>query len=503
MSKQSSLCAITTSVMWMAYFLIILHVVTGSSVVVPALSSWRDCAEHALTSGTAALRPPVRGELMQSRRPNPTTHIVATRSRVADLAASACPGTHQPTLVFTTIGGFGDRLRGMVTAYYAALLTHAQFRVSWTVPSPIAPFFDIDPALLWEEDETRSPDNNAEYAPFATHLAIPGSATVDVIDIFKFFTDPASDFVTGLAPPANGTVTVLRTNAPSWIDVVRHPTLRKVADLYGLTDLSRRDLFVLAVQAVLRRPAPPVIEAAVMTLPQSLQAPVSSSLASGFGKGQDYINVAGGRIHAVPTKSKAHHHRRGSYALTPSGHPDGDALISDNPATSDNPAPPLAIIGVQIRTGGVGEAWADARRHSVNSARCFADRAREVCVDVHAGACFVFLTADSRAAVDVFVGAMNGTGIGVAQTNGPILHTDRGVPASLLSNASTATITSDPWLKTYADWVALSQSDVLLMSHSGYGLTAAWAGGVPHVWQLREGDACEWVRLDDCAELPM
>ena len=124
-------------------------------------------------------------------------------------------------------------------------------------------------------------------------------------------------------------------------------------------------------------------------------------------------------------------------------------------------------------------------------------------MDVHAGACVVFLTADSRAAVDVFVGAMNGTGIGVAQTNGPILHTDRGVPASLLSNASTATITSDPWLKTYADWVALSQSDVLLMSHSGYGLTAAWAGGVPHVWQLREGDACEWVRLDDCAELPM
>ncbi len=71
-----------------------------------------------------------------------------------------------------------------------------------------------------------------------THLAIPGAAAVDAIDVFGFFNDPASDFVTGLAPPANGTVTVLRTNAPSWMDVVRHPTLRKAADLY-MADLSK------------------------------------------------------------------------------------------------------------------------------------------------------------------------------------------------------------------------------------------------------------------------
>jgi hypothetical protein len=39
---------------------------------------------------------------------------------------------------------------------------------------------------------------------------------------------------------------------------------------------------------------------------------------------------------------------------------------------------------------------------------------------------------------------------------------------------------ADPWLKTYFDWAALSQADLLLTSHSGYGQTAAWAGGVPH-----------------------
>ena len=106
--------------------------------------------------------------------------------------------------------------------------------------------------------------------------------------------------------------------------------------------------------------------------------------------------------------------------------------------------------------------------------------------------------------MDVFVGAMNGTGIAVAQTNGPILHTDRGVPASSHNTGTASSSSFDPWLKTYADWAALSQAAVLLMSHSVFGLTAAWAGSVPHVWQLRKGEgACEWVRLDECSKLSM
>ena len=90
---------------------------------------------------------------------------------------------------------------------------------------------------------------------FATRLAIPGANTVEVVDIYRFFTDPANDFVARLAPPANGAVTLLRTNVPTWLEVVRRPSLRGAAALYGLTDLSRRDLFVLAVQAL---PAPPL-----------------------------------------------------------------------------------------------------------------------------------------------------------------------------------------------------------------------------------------------------
>ena len=117
------------------------------------------------------------------------------------------------------------------------------------------------------------------------------------------------------------------------------------------------------------------------------------------------------------------------------------------------------------------------------------------------GICVVFLTADSRAAARAFVDALAGTDIAIIQTSGPILHTDRGVPATSRPAADPmGRGPADPWLKTYADWAALSQADLLLTSHSGYGQTAAWAGGVPHVRQLRKGGACEWTRLDDCAD---
>jgi len=487
------------------------HALTGiqapSSLVAAPPSSWQECTGLALTS----LRPRVRHRLadaveedastavtpLRGPVPGSASHIALTHSHVMSLTTAACPGTQQPTLVFTTIGGFGDRLKGMVTAYYAALLTHAKFRVSWTVPSPIAPYFDVDPALLWEKDNTGLSDN-PDYEPFETHLVVPGASAVDVIDVYVFFTDPANDLLAGLAPPANGTVTVLRTNAPSWLEVVRHPSLRRAAELYGLADLSRRDLFVLAVQAVLRRFKPVVMEAALSALPKPLQAPVRKNLAYGFvGAGVASGDAGRKKYPGVNVARLAR--RRGGIRL-----PNYREDLGPAPSRrlhEDAPVP--ALIGVQIRTGGIGEAWNDSEhRHPMGSARCFADQAKEWCLKVYSGMCVVFLTADSRAAAHAFVSALNGTGIAVMQTRGPILHTDRGVPVTSRPRYALTRASADPWLKTYADWAALSQADVLLMSHSGYGLTAAWAGGVSHVQQLHKGGSCEWARLDDCAELP-
>ena len=498
---------------------------TGSTAPVPPPPpSWSECTDLAM----AALRPPVRHSLGDAveegapstagaplRGPSPGSrgHIAQTRARLTSLAAAACGGTPQPTLVFTTVGGFGDRLKGMVTAFYVALLTHAEFRVSWTVPSPLAPYFDVEPALLWADDgdgngiqpphdaNTATPD----FDPFATHLVIPGANAVDAIDIRAFFTDPANDFVARLAPPANGAVTLLRTNVPTWLEVVRHPSLRGAAALYGLTDLSRRDLFVLAVQAVLRRPLPVVVDAVTSVLPHPLHAAVGRSMAFGFGggggggSGGDGATGEAGRRYP-PEGSVARPPRRRGAAPVPVHLAGPDTAPSSASLDGDVPPPVPAFIGVQIRTGGVGEAWNDSEhRHPVDSARCFAAQAKAWCANVYGGHCVVFLTADSRAATRAFVAAFNGTGIAVRQTSGLFLHTDRGVPATAHRGAAARTrgAPTDPWLKTYADWAALSQADVLLMSHSGYGLTAAWTGGVPHVRQLHKGGECEWTRLDD------
>ena len=480
---------------------------TGSAAPVPPPPpSWSECTDLAL----ASLHPPVRHSLgdavedgapSTAGEPGSPGHIAQTRARLTSLAAAACGGTPQPTLVFTTVGGLGDRLKGMVTAFYVALLTHADFQVSWTAPSPIAPYFEMEPELMWGKRKSLMLKNGNTEHESATRLAIPGANTVEVVDVYRFFTDLASDFVAGLAPPANSTFTVLRTNADSWLEVVRRPSLRRAAAMYGLTDLSRRDLFVLAVQTLLRRPSHAVVEAATSDLPHPLQAAVAKNLAIGFGGG--LVDTRDTDRRKFPVGSAARPpRRRGVTTLGPLHRTGLDPAPSNASLGEDHPHPVPAFIGVQIRTGGVGEAWSDSdHRHPVESARCFAGEAKKWCLEIYNGICVVFLTADSRAAARAFVDALAGTDVAIIQTSGPILHTDRGVPATSRPAADPMGCgPADPWLKTYADWAVLSQADLLLTSHSGYGQTAAWAGGVPHVRQLRKGGACEWTRLDDCAD---
>ena len=224
--------------------------------------------------------------------------------------------------------------------------------------------------------------------------------------------------------------------------------------MYGLTDLSRRDLFVLAVQALLRRPSHAVVEAATSDLPHPIQAAVAKNLAIGFGGG--LVDTRNTDRRKFPVGSAARPpHRRGVTTPVPLHRTGLDPPPSNASLGEDHPQPVPTFIGVQIRTGGVGEAWSDSdHRHPVDSARCFAGEAKKWCMEIYNGICVAFLTADSRADARAFVDALAG----------------------------------------------ISQADLLLTSHSGYGQTAAWAGWVPHVRQLRKGGAREWTRLDDCAD---
>jgi hypothetical protein len=62
---------------------------------------------------------------------------------------------------------------------------------------------------------------------------------------------------------------------------------------------------------------------------------------------------------------------------------------------------------------------------------------------------------------------------------------------------------SDIWEKTFIDWTTLSQVDVLLMSFSGFGWTAAWSGAVPYVRRLGIRGNCSWSDFDQADDLAL
>ena len=292
--------------------------------------------------------------------------------------AAGCRGVHD--LVFKPAGGWGDQVRGMVTTFYAAALTHHEFAATWS------PLFSVD-----------------DY--FETHLANysrdAGAATlaapvIAAADNFTHFTEPAAvDEL--LALPGSA---VVFTNAFQWAELARAPALRAAAERLGVAGLSQEALYVLAVQVMLPRPAPAV------------EAHVNALLR----------RTADARIEFGRRPPRGKHGR------------------------------PLFTIGVQIRTGGVGEAWVDSglRQPLLASADRFAGEAARLC----GAQCLVFLTADSAAAAARFKAALvavAGAAAAVVEHAGPILHTDRELPAAALGTPST-----DPWQKTFVDWVVPS-----------------------------------------------
>ena len=104
------------------------------------------------------------------------------------------------------------------------------------------------------------------------------------------------------------------------------------------------------------------------------------------------------------------------------------------------------------------------------------------------------MTADSSLALATFKAAVTAHAARVVDYAGPILHTDRPVP-------SDGGATADPWLKTFVDWTALSQADVLLSSVSGFGWTAGWAGRVPYVRMVHDTKSCAWLDFESPTKL--
>jgi hypothetical protein len=277
------------------------------------------------------------------------------------------------------VGGFGDRLLGMVTAFYAALATDAVFGVDWASPYPLSAFF---------------------YVPCASN-AQPGAVIVDAIDVWTHFTEHEYR--------ANGHDVVYRTNARHWATVVNASAAKGMVGALHLHDMDERTLFRVAVDALLGAPTPKLALAAARALPAG--APV---------------------------------------------------------------------VGVQIRVGGRQPKFADsAARHQPASAACFGAEAHRACRSLRPGPCTLFLTTDSLAAAAAFKRAY-GHACGrdcarVVEVEGDVLHTDRTTAADVAGLA--AADVDRLWTKSVVDWFLLKRADALVISRSGFGETAAWAGG--------------------------
>lgn len=136
-------------------------------------------------------------------------------------------------------GGFGDRMMGMVTTYYLAMMTNSSFEVQWTQPYNLSEYFAVPSChALLELNRNDAEDGSHPNNEIITRRAI---------DIWDYFTDSSFLDDTG----KNLEVT---TNSFHWRDVVRNEAFRDRAASLGLADMSQAELFKLAVDDLLGNP---------------------------------------------------------------------------------------------------------------------------------------------------------------------------------------------------------------------------------------------------------
>lgn len=326
-------------------------------------------------------------------------------------------------------GGFGDRLLGMVTTYYLAIMTNSSFAVHWTRPYNLNDFFalpscDGPAAGAKHQKPKRSPDGDGcDVVSLSSELPDDGGKEIvrTAIDFqdWKYFTD-------SLFLNDTGKDSEIITNSFHWKEVVRNDAFRERAARLNLSNLSQAELFKLAIDELFRNPMS-VVRKSFESLMQRL---------------------ADGHANDVP------------------------------------------YVGVQIRLGGKNNnpvsGWVDPSRHSLEQLQCFAAEAVRVCRRMRIES--IFVTADSEEAVRAFEDAVRRESASasksshspppvVIQVPGIIGHTDR--------SSVVAEHASDVWLKSILDWWVLKHASALVISRSGFGETAAMSSDAETAVRLK------------------
>jgi len=340
-------------------------------------------------------------------------------------------------------GGFGDRLRGMVTVYYLALMTNASFAVNWTRPYNLNDYFSVPSC-----DVSRSNVDHSSNAPSAAALQeahLHKSAIVrNDVSNYTYFTK--SLFLHDI-----GKIRVeVQTNSFHWKHVVRNPAFKERAASLGLLDLSQAELFKVAIDVLLGNPTEMVRDSFTSVLRR---------LAGGYEPNEDGPRYIGVQI------------RLGG------------------------------------KNSGAVAGWQDPLRHSIDDVQCFAKEAARLSRLMHIRSIFVTADSEQavrvfeEAVIAVAKGAATeaqemttlaaATGsdpfsslsapppnpfellssssshlpIVVVHVKGDIAHTDQ---SSVAKEHATRV-----WLKSVLDWWVLKHSSALVISRSGFGETAA------------------------------
>jgi hypothetical protein len=170
-------------------------------------------------------------------RHHPNARTLATIHKRVLAESAACGLYHEVAFQVQSggAGGFGDRMMGMVTTFYLALLTGGAFAVNWTSPYDLHTYFEL-PRLTASLGHACSP------SPL-------GDVAIDAVDPPKWDALSAGPLAT-----LPGQRTLVYTNARHWPALVRDVYPAAGACL-GLSSLSNRQLFKLAADTALGRPA--------------------------------------------------------------------------------------------------------------------------------------------------------------------------------------------------------------------------------------------------------
>lgn len=319
-------------------------------------------------------------------------------------------------------GGFGDRLRGMVTTYYLAIMTNSSFSVNWAKPYNLNDYFLVPSCVTHSGTKQRGQTDGSTKT---IGLVEASSSKMSQRDkIVRVDLNSYSYFTKSLFSADIGKDVDVRTNSFHWKELVRKETFKQRAASLKLSNLSQAELFKLAIDELFGNPT---------SIVRETFKSVMRRLAGGEPNDVPYVGV---QI------------RLGGKNKSPVG------------------------------------GWDDSSRHSLEQVECFAEEAVRLCRRMRVGS--IFVTADSEEALRAFEDAVDRESAAacwscprpiVVQVPGTIAHTDK-------SYFVAREHAKDVWLKSIMDWWVLKHASALVISRSGFGETAAMASNAEAVLRL-------------------